>query len=84
MTRFDPLGMTHEKRELFLTWLKEEGLDPSDLINDGRFAVHNGWISGHKFIKTSEGRVKVRRDGRTPVLVHFRQKQKNELPEELI
>lgn len=82
--RFDPLYMTNERRELFLTWLKNEGLDPSDIINDGRFSVHNGWITGYKFLKSAEGRVKVRRDGRTLVLIHFRQPQKHPLPEELM
>lgn len=82
--RFNPAYMTNEHRDLFLSWLEGEGLDPSDILNDGRFSVHKGWISGHKFIKTPESRVKMGRDGESVITVHFRQKQKNELPKELV
>lgn len=83
MTYITAGNLTREKHDILLAWLETEGIDPTEIVDNGRFSVHNGRISGFLFLRTPEGRVKVNsRD--EPVLVHFTQAQKNPLPEELI
>lgn len=75
-------NLTREKHVMLLAWLESEGVDPTNVSDNGRFSVHDGRISGFLFLRTPEGRVKVNsRD--EPVLVHFTQAQKNPLPEVL-
>jgi len=81
MTYFDNVaGWEPEKRQAFLDWLKDEDLDPNDIVDNGRFAVHNGRISGWKFINNAEGRI-VNRRTVSFLKVPFNVKQKNPLPE---
>lgn len=83
MTRITARHMTQEKREALLAWLQGEGLDAADIVDDGRFSVHNGWISGNRYIRHEDGKF-IFHKGRTEVLmVPFKQKQKNPLPEVL-
>lgn len=79
MPRIKAVGLTREKHQEFLDWLSEEGIDPAEVVDNGLFSVHNGQISGFKFILTPDGKVKMNRRG-YPILVHFRQKQKHPLP----
>lgn len=81
MTYFRPRYMTREKSELLLEWIKAEGLDPDSIADNGKFSVHNGNISGHKFIQNENGEKAVFCGG--AVKVPFRVAQKNPLPEEL-
>jgi len=75
--------MTQEKREALLEFLKGEGLDPSEIVDDGRFSVHNGWVSGNRYIRSEDGKF-IYNARRVDVLkVPFKQKQKNPLPEVL-
>jgi len=83
MTYITASYLTRDKHDLFLKWLEGEGIDPADVSDNGRFSVHNGRISGDKFIRTPEGRIKYNPRTDKPVLVHFTQVQKNPLPEEL-
>lgn len=55
MTYLNPLKMTDENRALFLMWLVDEDLPANDIVNNGRFAVKNGRITGHKFVRGSDG-----------------------------
>lgn len=80
MTYYNPFDMTVKQREAFLDWVRSEGLDPS-MIDARRLAVHEGRISGFKFVKSAEGeKVCFGRDG-VPVRVSFNVEQKNEIPD---
>lgn len=76
MTYFNTKFMTPHARDALLRWLQDEGLVPGE-ISAHRFSVHKGWISGYRFVDNV-----VRNNER--VKVHFTQRQKNPLPEELI
>jgi len=83
MTRITAQHLTQEKREALLAWLQGEGLDPGEIVDDGRFSVHNGWISGNRYIRHEDGKF-IYNARRVDVLkVPFKQKQKNPLPEVL-
>lgn len=86
MVYLDPDSMTREKRDALLEWIVEEGLSPASIANDGRFSVHNGRISGNRFVFAFTGddpeRGLVWQKG--AVKQHFNVQQKNPLPKELI
>lgn len=82
MTYFWVGGMVREQREVLLEWVRAEGLAPEEIRDNGSFSVHNGRVSGEKFLLDAEGNVQVRHDA--PVTVHFHQAQKNPLPEVLV
>lgn len=81
MTYYTTRDMTREHQQLLLDWLEAEGIDPMRVRDDGRFSVHNGRVSGNKFI-FSAADLKMIRGGKV-LSVHFHQDQKNPLPEEL-
>jgi hypothetical protein len=83
MTRISARFLTREKREALLAWLIEEGLDPSDIVDDGRFSVHNGWVSGNRYIRHEDGKFIANMRRLEVLKVPFKQKQKNPLPEVL-
>jgi hypothetical protein len=83
MTRFTTRYMTQEKREALLAFLQGEGLDPSEIVDDGRFSVHNGWVSGSRYIKHEDGKFIANMRKVDVLRVPFKQKQKNPLPEVL-
>jgi hypothetical protein len=76
-------GWEPEKREAFVAWIEGEGLDPYRVVDDGRFSVHNGRVSGHLFIVDDEGQRVVDRRHNSLLKVPFNLKQKNPLPEGL-
>jgi acyl-coenzyme A synthetase/AMP-(fatty) acid ligase len=83
MTRITAQHLTQEKREALLAWLQGEDLDAADIVDDGRFSVHNGWVSGNRYIRSEDGKF-IYNARRVDVLkVPFKQKQKNPLPEVL-
>lgn len=75
MPRFDIFEMTPAKHDALVAWIESEGLDPSAIVNDGRFSVHNGWVSGTQLLEAY--------DGTRIGTVHFRKTQANPLPAEL-
>lgn len=83
MTRITAQYLTQEKREALLAWLQGEGLDASEIVDDGRFSVHNGWISGSRYIKHEDGKFIANKRKADVLRVPFKQKQKNPLPEVL-
>lgn len=83
MTYFEDVAeWVPEKREALLKWLEEEGLDAMDIVDNGRFSVHNGRISGWRFINNEHGRI-VNRRSRSFLKVPFSVQQKHPLPEGL-
>ncbi len=82
MTYITAGNLTHEKHQVFLEWLQAEGINPAEVVDNGRFSVYNGQVSGFKFLLTPEGKVRINGWDK-PVLVPFRQAQKNPLPEVL-
>lgn len=79
MAHLNPMLMTRDKREALLEWVQGEGLDASE-IAPYRFRVHNGRISGHKYLRDTEtGNILIR--GQAPVRVPFNVAQKHPLPE---
>lgn len=83
MTRITARYLTQEKREALLEFLKAEGLDPGEIVDDGRFSVHNGWISGNRYIRHEDGKLIANMRRLEVLKVPFKQKQKNPLPEVL-
>lgn len=83
MTRITAQYLTQEKCEALLEFLQAEGLDPSEIVDDGRFSVHNGWISGNRYIKHEDGKFIYNRWREDALKVPFKQRQKNPLPEVL-
>lgn len=79
MTYLNPTEMTDENRALFLLWLVDEDLPANDIVNNGRFAVKNGRITGHKFVRGADGE-RLEYNGQF-VTVPFIWPQKNPLPE---
>lgn len=80
--RFKAGDMQRDKREALLEWLQGEGLVAGDILDDGRFTVHGGLISGNKIIRDENGE-DVIRNGRI-AHYHFLVEQKNPLPEILV
>ena len=85
MTYIDPEAMTQDKRQALLEWLLGEGLVASEIVADNKFSVEAGSISGFKYLFDENGKIVFRKTQNTsyPVKVHFRQRQKNPLPEVL-
>lgn len=82
MPKFENIGyMMPSSRAALLEWVKAEGLDPAVIADDGTFSVHNGFISGHKYLTRVDGSKRMRKNG--PVKQFFRVPQKNPLPPEL-
>jgi hypothetical protein len=87
MTYFQGIADWHpEKRDALLEWLQSEDIDPNVVADDGRFSVHNGRISGRKFVLDDEGnRIIEKYDYKAQVVrflkVPFNVEQKNPLPE---
>jgi hypothetical protein len=83
MTYFEGVAdWVPEKRQALLDWMENEGLDAADIVDDGRFSVHNGRISGWRFITNEHGRI-VNRRSRSFLKVPFNVAQKHPLPEGL-
>lgn len=82
MTYYVASHMVREQRELFLEWIAGEGLEAAEIADNGTFSVHNGRISGERFVTDAQGG-KIIHDG-VVVTMHFHQTQKNPLPEELV
>lgn len=76
------MKMTDEKRNALLEWVRSEGLDPADIVADGSFSVHNGKVSGYRFVRGQDGEPVLNRRRNEFVTAHFSQPQKNPLPEE--
>lgn len=84
MTYFEGVAeWVPEKRQALLDWLAEEGLDPAIIVDDGRFSVQNGRISGRRFLFDADGEKIVRRRQRDFLKVPFNVRQQNPLPEGL-
>jgi hypothetical protein len=83
VTRITAQYLTQEKREALLAWLQGEGLDAADIVDDGRFSVHNGWVSGNRYIRHEDGKFIANMRRLEVLKVPFKQKQKNPLPEVL-
>lgn len=81
MPRFDIFEMTPAKHDALVAWIEAEGLDPSVIAADGRFSVHNGWVSGNRYLFDDDGKVRI--GAKTAVTVHFRKTQATPLPPEL-
>lgn len=79
MTYFEPLEMSPENRDLLLQWIKDEGLDPHDIVAFTKFSVHNGRVAGFKFARTPEG--KAIAHNKVFVKVPFNLPQQHPLPE---
>lgn len=80
MTYFCPQYMAEDVRQEFLDWVTNEGLDINQISADD-FSVHNGWISGYRFLLTETGN-KAGWKGKT-TKVHFTQRQQHPLPKGL-
>ncbi len=78
MTYIYAQELTQDKREVLIEWLKGEGIEPYDVLDDGKFSVHNGVIAGNKFL-TRDGDKVILKNNKIAT-VHFRQAQKNPLP----
>ena len=75
--------LTREIRELLVDWLMAEGLSPASIVDDGRFSIHNGRVSGNQFVfafadDNPEHKLIWRKDA---VATHFNVPQINPLPE---
>lgn len=81
MPRFNPWEMTDEALETLIQWIYDEGLVPGEIAADGRFSVHNGRVSGNKYLRNADGAIVFGRW--SPVTEHFNVPQKNPLPEAL-
>lgn len=44
-----------KRREEFLAWIREQGIDPAVVADDGRLSVHKGRVSGFEFILSETG-----------------------------
>lgn len=75
MPRFNTRDMTDEDLETLVQWVRDEGLVPGDIADDGRFSVHNGRVSGNKFLRYRGVVLRFTQ--------HFNVPQKNPLPEAL-
>lgn len=83
VTRITAEHLTQEKCEALLSWLQGENLDPAEIVDDGRFSVHNGWVSGSRYIKHEDGKLIANMRRLEVLKVPFKQRQKNPLPEVL-
>lgn len=54
MTRYVPSDMTETNRTRFLDWIRAHDEDPNTIMAD-HFRVHNGRMSGRKFILSETG-----------------------------
>lgn len=72
-----------EKRLAFLEWAENEPNMPpvGEIADDGRFRVHNGRISGNRFILNAEGHKIIDGPRSTMRKYHFNVQQVNPLPE---
>lgn len=73
--------MRDEKRSAILEWLEKEPFAPdaSEIADDGRFSVHNGRISGNRFVLDREGNKIILGD--SLLKSHFNVEQVNPLPD---
>lgn len=76
--------LTPEQAKALKSWLDDEGLKAGDILDDGRFSVHNGRVSGSKILRDSEDQLIVNIRRGEILTVPFNVKQKNPFPEELI
>lgn len=86
MTRFLVQDLNEEARQELLDWAIAEGLDPNLIADDGKFSVHNGWVSWSAFIadpNTKWGRVLNRNKDGFLKIPHTK-KQENPLPERFL
>lgn len=74
--------MRDEKRSALLEWLENEPNVPpaAEIADDGRFSVHNGRISGNRFVLTGDGN-KIAANRNSLLKSHFNVKQVNPLPD---
>lgn len=78
MTEYVPSEMTTANREKLLEWVRAHGEDPNT-IQASRFRVHNGRMSGFKFVPGADGNRLIYRDHR--VSVPFTRAVEHPLPE---
>lgn len=83
MPRFNTWEMTDEALERLVQWVSDEGLVPGDIAADGRFSVHNGRVSGNKYLRDADGAIVFDLRRGSAVTEHFNVPQKNPLPEAL-
>lgn len=84
MTYIDPQLLSFDNHKALVEWLKNEGLEAERVCNDGRFAVHNGRISGNEFVFDDEGNKILNRRSKVVLRRPFNVAQKNPLPEGLL
>lgn len=75
MTYFSAQEMPRMQKDALLEWVQNEGLNPSEIVDNGLFSVHKGVVSGFKYLFNDSGEVLTK--------VHFTQAQKNSLPQVL-
>ena len=75
----DAYNLSPENKELLRAWIEAEGLDANEIVDNGSFSVHKGWISGFKFFRDPEGKP-IWHKGRVS-LYPFRVRQQHPLPE---
>lgn len=80
MPMIDARMLTPVQQRVLVDWLREEGLDPQEISGE-RFVVHNGRISGMRFLFDADGNPIWR--GNEIVRVPFNVPQTLPLPKEL-
>ena len=68
-------------REALIAWLESDGVNPAEVVDDGKFGIYNGTITGRKFVFGADGE-KIIYKGKV-VTVPFRHGIRNPLPEGL-
>lgn len=77
----DPTNMSESDRNKLIEWIKNEGLDPSKIVNDGTFSAHKGRVAGNEFILGESGRPLFDFQDNAWRTKHFNVRQHNPLPE---
>lgn len=87
MPRFGKIWHKRDEiRSALLEWLENEpnAPDPGQIIDDGRFSVHNGRISGNLFLFDDTGHKILHRAKEQYARKHFNVTQVNPLPDILL